>query len=131
MHYRYLTNSMRDALIAHIDGPVAVNNKNQALFASQHSLLTRGLLRNAAHGARTNRPQATELTEAGRTTLAGMLGDYADALVAAGIEELSQIEGLAEMLKRRLGNRPASVLPESSRPARTPPDLARSMKPAG
>ena len=118
MHYRYLTNSQRDALIAHIDGPVNVDRKKQALFASQHSLMTKGLLRNAAHAAQTNRPQVTELTEAGRGTLSVMLGDFADALVRAGIEEIAQIEGLAATLKRRLGDRPGGFLPAKPVPVR-------------
>jgi hypothetical protein len=86
--------AMRDVLIEHIDGPVAImapsgctwgrlsehNGARAARFRTMKALLERGLLRCDAN----IRPRFTQMTESGRAALAEALADAADALVRAG-----------------------------------------------
>lgn len=91
---RKLRNAQRAALLRHIDCAVEVDLKNGP--HTRHSLIELGLLR--GHPAGTVRPRHTVLTEAGRYAAALLLGDCADALVAAGFLEFP------------LGERPIAIL---------------------
>ena len=80
---RQLTTLQRDMLIDHIDGEieiVAVHLKNV-----RNSLIRIGLL--AGSPQYSKRPRATILTEPGRQAVGIILGQYADALVRAGLLE--------------------------------------------
>jgi hypothetical protein len=83
--------SMRDVLIEHLDGPVAIIAPGAARgleamalatrATTLRALLNRGLLRTDAYVLRARH---TIMTEAGRRELAEALADWADALVRAG-----------------------------------------------
>lgn len=86
---RALTPAQRDLLLAHVSGPRPVmvgatsnTDKAHAVFAV---LIRRGLIRGEPFGS--PRPRASVLTDLGRATVAHILAEYADALVAAGFLE--------------------------------------------
>jgi len=78
---RQLTSLQRDMLIDHIDGQVVVLANH--LKNVRNSLIRIGLL--AGWPMHSKRPRATALTEPGRQVVGMILGQYADALVRAGL----------------------------------------------
>lgn len=107
---RSLTNIQREMLIAHIDGAVLIirADYNKVLRA----LVLRGLLRpSTPHSVR---PRATILTEEGRRALGIILGDYADALVRAGLLEQ---ENPMQVLRQLQAARSPNLRPVPAEPA--------------
>lgn len=90
---REFTPAQRDMLVDHIDGALEVSTSR--LVQVRRSLLVRRLIRPYPAGA--IRPRQTTLTEQGRLAVCRILGDYADALVRAGI--LEQHDPLRSLLK--------------------------------
>lgn len=82
---RMLTFHQRNVLLAHIDGPVDIVATTFGKVQIRNGLMDGGLLR--GDPANTVRPRKTALTEAGRRAVGMILGDYADALVRAGLLE--------------------------------------------
>jgi hypothetical protein len=80
---RKLTVCQRNMLIGHIDGEVDVTICDPHKVQSRNALIGQGYLRGSPTGA--VRPRTTVLTERGRAMLGMVLGDYADALIRAGI----------------------------------------------
>lgn len=103
---RRLTSFQRNLLIDHIDGEVDVVMNDAHLVGVRNSLIKVGLLRGATNN--TIRPRATVLTERGRMAVGMILGDYADALVRAGL--LLQENPLA-VLQRLKAARQAPIAP--------------------
>lgn len=87
------TPAQRDMLIDHIDGALEVSTSR--LVTVRRALLARKLIRPYPAGA--IRPRQTTLTEHGRCAVCRILGDYADALVRAGI--LEQDDPVRSLLK--------------------------------
>lgn len=74
--------AMRDVLIEHIDGPVAIDRRGASgRREAVRGCLNHGYLRTDAYLLRARH---TIMTEPGRTALAEALADAADALVRAG-----------------------------------------------
>lgn len=96
-----LSSAQRDMLIAHIDGDVGIIRSFQAV--ARKALLARGLLRTPS--CHTARPAFTRLTDAGRQAVAVILGDYADALVRAGMLEQSPLSVLQRLKSGNLASR--------------------------
>lgn len=107
---RALTNIQREMLISHIDGAVLIirADYNKVLRA----LVLRGLLRPSS--PQTTRPRATILTDEGRRALGVILGDYADALVRAGLLEQ---ENPMQVLRRLQAARTPHLQPVPAEPA--------------
>ncbi len=93
---RNLTAHQRNMLIDHIDGPVDVVASDGHRVQCRGALMRMRLLRGTPPGA--VRPRHTVLTEDGRMAVAITLGDYADALIRAGLLEqenpLQVLQGL-------------------------------------
>lgn len=81
--------TMRDILIAHIDGPAPFVASDSAEVRCKRAAIKRGWLR---FDERFIRPKATLITELGRTVIAEALGDWADALVRAGYSRIEPPE---------------------------------------
>lgn len=79
---RKLTANQRDILIAHIDGEVGVSLVD-GLVMVRKALMDAGMIRGTPQGS--TRPRYTVLTDKGRMAVAMILGDYADALIRAGL----------------------------------------------
>lgn len=93
-----LSGYQRGMLIAHIDGAVDVTTHGHHHVVVRNSLMSNGMLRGETPGGR---PRATVLTERGRMALAMVLGDYADALIRAGLlDQERPIEVLARIKAR-------------------------------
>ena len=80
---RSMPKAQRDLLIRHINGPrpLAIGPE----IYTRNALVLRNLLR--FDNPQNLRPRATLLTDLGRETVCIILGDYADALVRAGVLE--------------------------------------------
>lgn len=104
---RRLTASQRELLIDHIDGEVDVVTANHHMTGVRGSLMKAGLLL----GTATKRPRTTILTEPGRRAVGMVLGDYADALVRAGLLEQENPLQVLQSLKaaRRELERPSDL----------------------
>lgn len=77
-----ISDRMRDVLIEHIDGPVAVSTKQDPLnprLGTVKALVARDFLR----PDRELRPRFTIITEVGRAALCAALADWGDALSRA------------------------------------------------
>lgn len=79
-----LLKSSRDLLINHIDGPVPLTIHGNER-GPRNALLARSLIAFPRGGMTT--PNSTHITNLGREVLCCILGDYADALVRAGVLE--------------------------------------------
>lgn len=97
---RRLSVLQREMLIDHIDCIVPIDRRDTR---SDHAGVTRNwLIANKflkCHPTSTYRPTGTSLTEDGRAAVCIILGDYADALVRAGLLELDD-ESPLEVLRR-------------------------------
>jgi hypothetical protein len=115
---RKLTANQRDMLISHIDGEVGVSLVD-GLTMVRRTLMDAGLIRGTPQGSM--RPRYTALTERGRMAVAMILGDYADALVRAGL--LAQ-ENPLNVLRQLQASRNAPEIggysPEISFPGNAP-----------
>lgn len=74
-----ISTPLRDLLIEHIDGPVAVRVADCARYCRIHGAVRAKLLT----FDRPRRPRQTAITERGRAALAEALADWADALSRA------------------------------------------------
>lgn len=77
-----MTAAMRDLLIEHIDGPIAVVVRGRA--ALWRAAFKRELICGTVNGE--IRPHHSRLTDLGRMTLAKELAHWADVLVRAGYD---------------------------------------------
>lgn len=115
---RKLSSYQRALLIDHIDGQVAVRLVDNLVMARK-ALIDAGLLKGVP--VNTARPRYTSLTERGRMAVAMILGDYADALVRAGL--LAQ-ENPLNVLRQLQASRQAPEIggysPEISFPGNAP-----------
>lgn len=95
---RKLSTAARAMLINHIDREVPLDVRESP--HTRASLMNLGLLRGAP--ANNPKPKKTALTEHGRYAVDLLLGDYADALVRAGLleEEREEGETALEALRR-------------------------------
>jgi hypothetical protein len=100
-----LSASQRSVLVDHVDGEVGVVVAAYRNLQARNSLIRIGLLRTAIPNA--PRPRSTVLTEEGRRVLGAVLGEYADALVRAGLldeeNSLSPLQVLRELKSRHDG----------------------------
>lgn len=113
---RRMTSMQRDLLIDHIDGELDVHLTNVHLINVRNSLMKIGLLRGATNN--TTRPRTTVLTERGRMAVGIILGDYADALVRAGLfEQENPLQVLRRLLESRRAESPP-LIPRPGRPGR-------------
>ncbi len=112
---RNLTAHQRKMLIDHIDGPLDVVASDGHRVQCRSALMSMGLLRGTPPGAL--RPRHTILTERGRMAVAIVLGDYADALIRAGLLEQENPLQVLQGLKAAWRDEPAS-----------PRDLATTMR---
>src|SRR5579863_25172 len=114
---RRLSAAQRNLLIDHIDGPVDVSLINRWDKSARRGLISTRLLEGHPRGS--IRPRQTTLTERGREALGMVLGDYADALVRAGLLEQQNPLAVLRRLKTmrafptRSGDTP-NITPESS-----------------
>lgn len=113
-----LSMMQRAVLIDHIDGAVELIIAERKMV--RVSLMQIGLLR--AENPRAIRPRATVLTEQGRRAVGIILGDYADALVRAGILEQ---ENPLQVLLRLKAARSTTI---ESTPAEAAPRIAARAK---
>lgn len=103
---RKLSISQRNLLISHIDGPVDVTVVDFHQTQPRRALMDLGMLRGSPAG--TIRPRATALTERGRMAVAMVLGEYADALIRAGIlKQQHPLEVLRRLKESRSGEHPS------------------------
>lgn len=77
-----LSGRQRESLVKHVEGPQPIGEHAQ--LGVVDSLVTMGLLRKVARGSD---PRRSVLTYAGREAAAIVLGELADALVAAGCRD--------------------------------------------
>ncbi len=98
---RKLRHAQRASLIRHIDQAVEVDIGDAP--HTRLSLISLGLIQGYPIGA--VRPRHTVLTEAGRYAAALILGDYADALVAAGFLDFPLDEQPYAVLQRMKAER--------------------------
>lgn len=103
---RKLTMLQRNLLIDHIDGEVDVVLSDPHKTQTRNAMMVLGLLRGTPSQA--NRPRATVLTERGRMAVAMILGDYADALVRAGL--LEQENPLLVLQRLKAARQPAPAI---------------------
>jgi hypothetical protein len=103
---RKLTSHQRNLLIDHIDGPVDVVVTDAHKVQCRNALIGLGLLRGTPSQA--VRPRLTVLTERGRMAVAMVLGDYADALVRAGL--LEQENPLLVLKRLKAARQPAPAV---------------------
>lgn len=115
---RALRTGQREMLLRHVNRPVEVNIHDHPQI--RISLLAKGLLRGYPTDAA--RPRHTVLTEHGRYAACLILGDYADALVAAGFLDFPLGERPLAMLQRWKAER------SQMNPAKSP-NLKNSTKP--
>ena len=112
-------------LLSHIDSQVEINVGDHAAGHTRNSLLRLGLLRVDPRDA--VRPRYTVLTPIGRHAVGVILGDYADALVAAGLlalDQASENERPIDAL-RRLKETASQALPPLVAPGQTRAPAAR------
>lgn len=123
---RRFSRAQRDFIIAHIDGPVQINVHYTPLGLTRNLLVGLGVLRLVPIGA--EKPRFTELTSDGREALGVILGDYADALVAAGmLDRESVFAKLAQWKAGRSKTNPAKSpnLKNSTNPSSSLSDIGR------
>lgn len=126
---RKLSVAQRNYLISHVqEGRVPVNTGGPTA-APRIALSGHGLIRGWPRDV--DRPRFTELTEHGRYAASLILGDYADALVAAGYLELPFDERPLTVLQRLKAERsqmnPAKSpnLKNSENPTSSSSDIGR------
>jgi hypothetical protein len=103
---RKLSTHQRNLLIDHIDGEVDVVVSDPHKVQCRNALMALGLLRGSPTQA--VRPRITVLTERGRMAVAMILGDYADALVRAGL--LEQENPLLVLKRLKAARQPAPTV---------------------
>ncbi len=128
---RNLTIAQREALIKHVEAaqPRVFNHSDTEKRTFQ-ATVSRLIGLQLVMGDNPIRPRFTTLTMAGREAVAMVLGEYADALVAAGCLEmvggkpaLRPIEVLARLKEKALADKAA----RNPRAAGTPSELAVQM----
>jgi hypothetical protein len=107
---RLLTAAQRVLLIRHIDWPVEVLTSGSQLAQSRKILMILGLIRPHPFGA--VRPRYTVMTEEGRRAVCIILGDYADALIGAGLLEQEDPVAALRRLQREVRPELPSVAPK-------------------
>jgi hypothetical protein len=116
---RNFSTQKRVLLLSHIDRAVEINVGDTPTGQTRNSLLTLGLLRVEPRDA--VRPRYTVLTPIGRHAVGVILGDYADALVAAGLlvlDQASENERPIDAL-RRIKETASQALPPLVAPGQT------------
>lgn len=117
---RKLSAAQREYLIRHVADRVPVNTGGPTA-GPRIALSGYGLIRGWPYEV--HRPRFTELTDHGRYAAALLLGDYTDALVAAGYLEFPLDERPFEVLQRLKAER------SQMKPAKSP-NLKNSTNPA-
>lgn len=127
---RRMTAAQRDFLLRHVpDRKVPVNLQDAP--QTRISLTGLGLIQGYPLNLPGSRPRHTVLTERGRYAAALLLGDYADALVAAGFLDLPLDERPLAVLQRMKAERsqmnPAKSpnLKNSTNPGSSSSDIGR------
>jgi len=85
---RELSGPKREYLLRHIDVQVPFDRRSERGTVS--ALLRLGLIRDAKGSCHSRFPAATTLTDYGRSVVAAILAEYADALVRAGCLEVDE-----------------------------------------
>ena len=107
---RKLSSPQRNLLIDHIDGEVDVTVHGAHLVQCRNALIAYGLLRGSPIGA--SRPRATILTDRGRMAVAIILGDCADMLVRAGLDQEAPLQVLQRLKAADTEGKPLRFRPE-------------------
>jgi hypothetical protein len=108
-----VSRSMRDVLIEHLDGKMVHINAVVGYDAGRRKLvigaaLSRGWIKTCGSEVR---PTHTQITDAGRTALAKILGEYADVLYRAGFESLPPQSSMPTVIGAIVSRRRRDTMP--------------------